>query len=204
MKLTREFIIGTVRSGGSPEEVADAILAEMERKPVPKNPKPVPKCSRCGKEHDRDAVRQAHGESSQVYQRFLCSEECLSEELSDTRFGTFQGKAVRIGDIDHQHLSNMHWYNLIIMERKPTAPVQNELKKRFNGEILPYSPNLDFTSEIQTLESRGYLRWVREKAVTPGIPAEHAPEQVVGIITFRGEEVGRISHTKLVSHNLGI
>ena len=80
---------------------------------------------------------------------------------------TFDGKAIDIETMDHQHLSNIYWYNLIVIGR-PSEVAINELKKRFQGEILSYKPLLRFEYEINSLEKSGNLMWFDNETYSQG------------------------------------
>jgi hypothetical protein len=92
---------------------------------------------------------------------------------------TFEGKDVDMDNIDHQHLSNIYWYTRIF-SYTPSQAAIDQLKKRFNGEILEYKPLLKFKFEIRELERKGYLKWQ-----TKG-------DYLLGIITYDGRNVGSI------------
>ena len=80
------------------------------------------------------------------------------DELHENTWKTFDGKVLKYDELDHQHLSNIYWYNMICLNNKPLNIV-NIINNRFYGEILPYKPMLKFKDEIAFLESRGYLVW---------------------------------------------
>lgn len=92
---------------------------------------------------------------------------------------TFQGKKVSTETIDHQHLSNAYWFALIILNQnsEQLADFVNAMKSRFNGQILPYRPHVDFTYEINKLGDMGLVKMVRNKKYE---------------IVFKGEVVGEI------------
>lgn len=74
--------------------------------------------------------------------------------LADT-WTTFQGRKVKVSEMDHQHLSNIYWYYRVIL-----GPAYRELFEsvldicgvRFNGQVLPYRPHVEFKEERQYLE----------------------------------------------------
>lgn len=72
---------------------------------------------------------------------------------------TFHGKHIPLDAIDHQHLSNIIWYNTVVLD----YPVEscrdflNELKNNFNGQLLPYRPHVDFYQEHNVLRTKGML-----------------------------------------------
>lgn len=70
---------------------------------------------------------------------------------------TFKGKSVTGDTIDHQHLSNVYWFGLILRNTEHLWAL-DILRERFNGQLLPYRPHVEFTLEIQELYERGFLR----------------------------------------------
>jgi hypothetical protein len=94
-------------------------------------------------------------------------------------YTTFSGERKDFNKIDHQHLSNIYWFNKIINERDDwfLNPILKRFENEFNGEILPYRPHPDFKQEIDWLEELGYLNW-QDK------------EKTTAKITFEGKEVG--------------
>jgi hypothetical protein len=77
------------------------------------------------------------------------------------KWKNFQGKEISTETADHQHLSNVLWYLKIFWPDLYPAHIREEvikaIKDRFNGQILPYRPHLDFEVEIQGLKERGLL-----------------------------------------------
>lgn len=98
-----------------------------------------------------------------------------------TKWSTFNGKSVDLKTIDHQHLSNTYWHCKIIQNASDESLVHfvNVAKERFNGQLLPYRPHVDFKDEIDYLYSNHLIRWVNEKK---------------RIIVYKGEEIGEIIH----------
>ena len=82
----------------------------------------------------------------------------IKPEPKPQKWTTFDGKQINVSDIDHQHLSNIYWYNLIVYG-KPSETAVKELNKRFQGEILNYHPLLRFKQEIEYLETHDLLTW---------------------------------------------
>lgn len=65
---------------------------------------------------------------------------------------TFKGKKVSSDTIDHQHLSNCYWY-LLVIHAVPTdhsmmIGIKEKLAERFNGQLLPYRPHVDFEYKV--------------------------------------------------------
>ena len=78
----------------------------------------------------------------------------------EPQWQTFEGQRKKISDIDHQHLSNIHyWMNLTFPGYEPEIVnlFQGELNKRFAGEILPYRPLRRFKMEMDILQEKGWL-----------------------------------------------
>ena len=87
-------------------------------------------------------------------------------------YTTFDNKKVNFTEIDHQHLSNIYWFNKILngIDLMQTDAVfksflQKRIQNEFNGEIIPYQPKSSFTSEINELDRRGLLSWREEDGV---------------------------------------
>jgi hypothetical protein len=60
------------------------------------------------------------------------------------------GEIKLISEIDHQHLSNIIWFDKIFKCFNNIGSVYLELLNRFNNELLPYKP-LPITNEIMNL-----------------------------------------------------
>lgn len=78
----------------------------------------------------------------------------------EPQWQTFEGQRKKISEIDHQHLSNIHyWMNLTFpgYESEIVNLIQGELDKRFAGEILPYRPLRRFKMEMDILQEKGWL-----------------------------------------------
>ena len=77
---------------------------------------------------------------------------------------TFSGEKKLFDEIDHQHLSNIYWYSLIIRELSESGilKIKNRLEEVYGG-ILPYHPHPDFQQEIDDLELLGCLIWDLDK-----------------------------------------
>jgi len=74
---------------------------------------------------------------------------------------TWDGRMVDFLNINHQHLSNIHYYqNLIHPELYPKSQkefIRTLLLHRF-GRILPYHPHPNFMYEREMLSKLGYLK----------------------------------------------
>lgn len=81
---------------------------------------------------------------------------------------TFYGRAIDYSDLSHQHLSNIMWFNEILLSRwcnseDPYAIY--ELNNRFGGIRLPYKPMHSFVAEVDSLLRRGYITNTTESDV---------------------------------------
>ena len=52
-------------------------------------------------------------------------------------YRTFENKVVDTNKIDHQHLSNIYWFNKILNRMNPPSIITNRINEEFGGEILP-------------------------------------------------------------------
>lgn len=84
-------------------------------------------------------------------------------QFSTGSWTTFKGKEVSFDTIDHQHLSNCYWFSKFTYNLDDTdmhlINITNKLAERFNGQLLPYRPHIDFRSEISMLKAKGYLHY---------------------------------------------
>ena len=95
----------------------------------------------------------------------------------DVKWTTFSGQKLSVSEMCHQHLSNILWYNIIIMGYSPSEVtnlaqpgravdrhdvVMEQINLRFGGEILPYRPSYKFNYEIDRLEAMGLVKWNEE------------------------------------------
>lgn len=75
---------------------------------------------------------------------------------------TFNGRKVSLHTIDHQHLSNVYYFNTLIGNMKKeddfAKDIQHILDENFNGQLLSYRPHRKFTYEIEALTELGYLQ----------------------------------------------
>jgi hypothetical protein len=70
---------------------------------------------------------------------------------------TYDGRITDYNTMTQQHLSNIFWYNSILMLGNDDDELLRQIDTRFGGEILPYKPVLDFKLEIKALHKRGFL-----------------------------------------------
>ena len=70
---------------------------------------------------------------------------------------TFDGRKIKYSNLEHQHLSNIYWFNTIIHNREHEydGALLVEINNRFKGEILSYKPLKRFRGEIKTLRRIG-------------------------------------------------
>ncbi len=95
---------------------------------------------------------------------------------------TFNGREIAPENLDHQHLSNIYWYHKLVFEEDHTW-VLDVIRERYNGQLLPYAPHVDFTSELQNLEQKGFLHWH---------PTSNGEAITVGTIIYNNQTIGTI------------
>lgn len=78
-----------------------------------------------------------------------------NEKYIEKQWKTFSGALIPASQMSHQHLSNIHYYFKIFFNRTHAFAFK-QLEERFNGELLPYRPTIDFRSEIEGLVEFGY------------------------------------------------
>ena len=75
---------------------------------------------------------------------------------------TYDNRIVSMEEMDHQHMSNIHYYINNIVPYFYNDEVRKHIKKwlvkRFSGVILPYHPVPDFQFEKSHLKRMGYLQ----------------------------------------------
>lgn len=81
------------------------------------------------------------------------------------QYTNYKGDKKPLTELEHQHLSNIYWFNTIVWKRtqESLSLILEQIDKRFNGEILPYIPEWQFKNEIEWLESRGHFAWDEDK-----------------------------------------
>ena len=91
---------------------------------------------------------------------------------------TFDGRKIKYSNLEHQHLSNIYWFNTIHHGREHDydGALLVEIDERFKGEILSYKPLKEFTGEIEELRRLGFVEKKDGKEV----------------IFYKGKEVGKI------------
>ena len=70
---------------------------------------------------------------------------------------TYDGRVTDYDTMTQQHLSNIFWYNNILMDDNVDNELLRQIDNRFGGVILPYKPVLEFKLEIKALHKRGFL-----------------------------------------------
>lgn len=83
----------------------------------------------------------------------------MEEELIWT---TFDGRKIKLSEIEHQHLSNILWFNEVFNLRnrynnQVHFELGLELERRFKGVRLPWKP-LPIPDEIDLLKKMGLIR----------------------------------------------
>jgi len=98
---------------------------------------------------------------------------------------TWDGRILENSEISHQHISNIYWMNIIFggEDRKALSFAKQQLKIRFNGEVLPYKPDIRFRKEIDSLYFAGYIKWDH-------FEVWHTMRS--GKIKYNGKEIGEV------------
>lgn len=82
----------------------------------------------------------------------------MNSNILNRPWTTFKGKKVTFETIDHQHLSNIYWFRKVCWDDDSFCKTVEFISaERFNGQILPYRPHIDFKEEIGLLRRKGYL-----------------------------------------------
>jgi len=75
---------------------------------------------------------------------------------------TYDNRIVSMEEMDHQHMSNIHYYINHILPELYTDEIREHIKKwlvkRFAGVILSYHPVPEFRFEQLHLKRMGYLQ----------------------------------------------
>ncbi len=81
------------------------------------------------------------------------------------KYTTYDKKVIEFDDIDHQHLSNIYWYNKVCLNRSDLnlSHVTKSIDLRFNGIVLPYRPLERFKDEVEYLDRNRMLIWNTDK-----------------------------------------
>lgn len=91
---------------------------------------------------------------------------------------TNYGEKIIFEKLSHQHLSNITYYDKLVLGQPTHEVILEQIQKRFGGIILPYQPLISFRFEINTLVEKGY---------TSGEPDAH--------IYVDGKWVGQIKYS---------
>lgn len=80
-------------------------------------------------------------------------------------YTNYKGEKKPLNQIDHQHLSNIYWYNKIVFNRDDhyLKFILDQINSRFDSKILPYVPQWQFQAEIEYLDKMGFLNWNKDK-----------------------------------------
>lgn len=151
----------------------DDFIAEIDMK---LNKVPQFHCKECGDTNPKNGFLPIMGSTCGpgIYETsfFICNRCGMNDEdyervFGETKdgeqllqWGTWDGKVKTLKYIDHQHLSNIHYYmNLVhpeYYEKELKQMVKDLLIKKF-GRILPYHPCPEFAYEKIRLTAKGYL-----------------------------------------------
>jgi len=105
------------------------------------------------------------------------------EQISrPTTWTTFNGRVIAPENLDHQHLSNIYWYHKLVFDVDHIWAL-DLIRERFNGQLRPYAPHIDFHHEITALEQKGYLQW---------LPTSTGEAITVGTIVYNNQTIGTI------------
>lgn len=65
-------------------------------------------------------------------------------------------QVIKLENMSHQHLSNITYYNRLVVGVEIPSMITEELNNRFGGIILPYQPLINFKFEMDALVNKGY------------------------------------------------
>lgn len=79
-------------------------------------------------------------------------------------YTNYKGEKKSLVELDHQHLSNIYWFNRVVWNRDDNyiQLVLEQIESRFEGKILPYVPQWQFKQEIAILEKLNAFNWNQE------------------------------------------
>lgn len=77
-------------------------------------------------------------------------------ETTKKVWGTAYGLLINIDNLSHQHLSNITYFNKLVIGCEVPEVIIKEINDRFGGIILPYHPLISFSFEIKKLVDKGY------------------------------------------------
>ena len=95
-------------------------------------------------------------------------------------YTNYAGHKQDLSTIDHAHLSNIYWFNMICNNAngRQFKFIMDEIDRRFDGVILPYNPQWKFKQEIEFLEKSGRFRWNPERTRADIVEWSHG--QIIG------------------------
>lgn len=113
-------------------------------------------------------IEGEHQTSPYMCNKCSMDDETYEKHFGETKAGTslirwesYNGKIKVLKYIDHQHLSNIHYFMNLIhpkhYERNLRIIVREMLIKKY-GKILPYRPDPSFVHETEFLKKLGYLK----------------------------------------------
>jgi hypothetical protein len=122
------------------------------------------------------------------------------------KWQTFKGKTCTFETIDHQHMSNCYWFSRIVgglaSNHSHLQEIKHMLEERFNGQLLPYRPHVQFEYEIDYLKDHGHIKPHRQYPVDTMVLGANGHEHTYNIdhskfdIWFEGNCVGEIIMTQ--------
>lgn len=111
---------------------------------------------------------------------------------------TYDGRETDYSTMTQQHLSNIFWYNHILMNGNFDNELLRQIDTRFNGKILSYKPVLNFKLEIKALYKRGFLKF-NELENRWEVMFQHV---IVGFMDETKEQVEEVLYDTIETINL--
>jgi hypothetical protein len=78
-----------------------------------------------------------------------------------TLWKTFEGRILHFEDMDHQHISNIFWFCVIVSPELYDDTTKNDIinfiEYKHQGLVAPYKPVRGFMYEQDILHRKGYL-----------------------------------------------
>lgn len=80
-------------------------------------------------------------------------------------YTNYKGEKKSLDQVDHQHLSNIYWFNKIIWDRSDDYLrfILDQINTRFDSVILPYIPQWQFQAELDYLDKMRFLIWNEDR-----------------------------------------
>lgn len=109
-------------------------------------------------------------------------------------YTTYTGEKKQLDQIDQQHLSNIYWFNRVIWNRDDNylSHILEQINTRFEGKILPYIPQWQFTQEIEILDKTGKFIWDQDRTEADIIYAGHIIGHYITPQKLREDKISEI------------